>query len=135
MSELISQVPVAADAPAAPAPASVAVTPSTAKKGKKGGEILAPRFGRVKANLKMGILGLPNVSFYLNILHPPHSSLTFSRRLGKVLCLTYLQNNRQQPKIIHFAPLIPMKADVLFPKKDSIDCVICGSPHPGFQLT
>lgn len=74
MSELISQVPVTADAPAAPAPApaSAAVTPSTAKKGKKGGEILAPRFGRVKANLKMGILGLPNVSFYLNILHPHH---------------------------------------------------------------
>jgi obg-like ATPase 1 len=36
---------------------------SAAKKaGKKGGaEVQAPRFGRVKANLKMGVLGLPNV--------------------------------------------------------------------------
>lgn len=34
----------------------------TAKKGKKGGAAPeGPRFGRVKANLKMGILGLPNV--------------------------------------------------------------------------
>ncbi len=32
------------------------------KAGKKGAEgPAAPRFGRVKANLKMGILGLPNV--------------------------------------------------------------------------
>jgi obg-like ATPase 1 len=32
------------------------------KKGKKGGEAQeGPRFGRVKANLKMGVLGLPNV--------------------------------------------------------------------------
>jgi len=34
-----------------------------AKKGKKGSgeQFQAPRFGRVKANLKMGVLGLPNV--------------------------------------------------------------------------
>ena len=34
-----------------------------AKKGGKKGEAAAPaaRFGRVKSNLKMGILGLPNV--------------------------------------------------------------------------
>jgi len=33
-----------------------------AKKGKKsGGAPEAPRFGRVKSNLKMGIVGLPNV--------------------------------------------------------------------------
>lgn len=31
------------------------------KAGKKGSAPEAPRFGRVKANLKMGILGLPNV--------------------------------------------------------------------------
>lgn len=31
------------------------------KAGKKGGAPEGPRFGRVKANLKMGILGLPNV--------------------------------------------------------------------------
>jgi obg-like ATPase 1 len=32
------------------------------KKGKKGGDAQeGPRFGRVKANLKMGVLGLPNV--------------------------------------------------------------------------
>lgn len=31
------------------------------KKGKKENETPLPRFGRVKANLKMGILGLPNV--------------------------------------------------------------------------
>mmetsp|Transcript_21681 Transcript_21681/g.19748 ORF Transcript_21681/g.19748 Transcript_21681/m.19748 type:complete len:406 (+) Transcript_21681:54-1271(+) len=33
----------------------------TAKKGKKVGAPEGPRFGRVKANLKMGIVGLPNV--------------------------------------------------------------------------
>lgn len=33
----------------------------TAKKGKKTGAPDVPRFGRVKSNLKMGILGLPNV--------------------------------------------------------------------------
>jgi len=33
-----------------------------AKKGKKGAPVaVGPRFGRIKANLKMGILGLPNV--------------------------------------------------------------------------
>jgi obg-like ATPase 1 len=32
-----------------------------AKKGKKTGAAEGPRFGRVKSNLKMGILGLPNV--------------------------------------------------------------------------
>lgn len=32
-----------------------------AKKGKKTGVPEGPRFGRVKSNLKMGILGLPNV--------------------------------------------------------------------------
>ena len=35
---------------------------AAAKKGKKGGDAPeAPRFGRVRSNLKMGILGLPNV--------------------------------------------------------------------------
>eukprot|EP00607_Mallomonas_marina_P010614 CAMPEP_0182421558 /NCGR_PEP_ID=MMETSP1167-20130531/6975_1 /TAXON_ID=2988 /ORGANISM="Mallomonas Sp, Strain CCMP3275" /LENGTH=411 /DNA_ID=CAMNT_0024598807 /DNA_START=59 /DNA_END=1294 /DNA_ORIENTATION=- len=39
------------------------VEKAAAKKGKKGPDAsqLAPRFGRVKSNLKMGILGLPNV--------------------------------------------------------------------------
>jgi len=43
--------------------AIVAAAAAPAKKsGKKaGGESQVPRFGRVKANLKMGILGLPNV--------------------------------------------------------------------------
>lgn len=49
-------------APAAAAASAPAA--GGAKKGKKGGGPTAepgPRFGRVKANLKMGILGLPNV--------------------------------------------------------------------------
>ena len=57
MSEFAA-APAAAGAPAA-APAAGA-----AKKGKKSGApdaTSAPRFGRVKSNLKMGILGLPNV--------------------------------------------------------------------------
>ena len=45
-----------------PEKAMAALVAGAAKKGKKG-EAAAevPRFGRVKANLKMGILGLPNV--------------------------------------------------------------------------
>lgn len=37
--------------------------PGGAKKGGKKNEVVTPaaRFGRVKSNLKMGILGLPNV--------------------------------------------------------------------------
>lgn len=35
--------------------------PVGVKKGKKIGAPEGPKFGRVKANLKMGILGLPNV--------------------------------------------------------------------------
>ena len=39
-----------------------AIVAGAAKKGKKGEAAPeVPRFGRVKANLKMGILGLPNV--------------------------------------------------------------------------
>jgi len=38
-----------------------ALAESAGKKGKKGAAPEAPRFGRVKSNLKMGILGLPNV--------------------------------------------------------------------------
>jgi obg-like ATPase 1 len=53
MSELVD----AATAAAAPAPAPA---PAPAKKAKKAGSD-GPRFGRVKANLKMGVLGLPNV--------------------------------------------------------------------------
>jgi len=38
------------------------MTEFAGKKGKKGGDAQeGPRFGRVKANLKMGVLGLPNV--------------------------------------------------------------------------
>jgi len=47
------------------------VAAAGSKKGKKGGEaITAPKFGRVKSNLKMGILGLPNVgkSSFFNLI-------------------------------------------------------------------
>ena len=46
------------------------VAKAGAKKGKGEAEIKKPRFGRVKANLKMGILGLPNVgkSSFFNLL-------------------------------------------------------------------
>ena len=41
-----------------------------AGKGKGGADLKKPRFGRVKANLQMGILGLPNVgkSSFFNLL-------------------------------------------------------------------
>ena len=41
--------------------ADAAAKKAAAKKGKKGEAPEVPRFGRVRSNLKMGILGLPNV--------------------------------------------------------------------------
>jgi hypothetical protein len=64
MSEFAA-APATTDAPSA---ATAEAGPATSapggpkKGGKKGADTTpAPRFGRVKANLKMGILGLPNV--------------------------------------------------------------------------
>ena len=37
------------------------------KSGKKTGAPEAPRFGRVKSNLKMGVVGLPNVGMNIHI--------------------------------------------------------------------
>jgi obg-like ATPase 1 len=51
--------------------AALAETAGGAKKGKKGGAPEAtPRFGRIKSNLKMGVLGLPNVgkSSFFNLM-------------------------------------------------------------------
>lgn len=48
-----------------------ALVAANAPKGKKSApEVAGPRFGRVKSNLKMGILGLPNVgkSSFFNLL-------------------------------------------------------------------
>ncbi len=40
--------------------------PVAVKKGKKISAPETPRFGRVKANLKIGIVGLPNVGKYFS---------------------------------------------------------------------
>jgi hypothetical protein len=51
-------------------------------KGRKGviEAPVAPRFGRVKSNLKMGILGLPNVREKLSFFQLTHKV----SRLGRV---------------------------------------------------
>lgn len=88
----------------------------TAKKGKKAGAPEPPRFGRVKANLKMGIVGLPNVgkNKQSKVLH-----LLTQFRQGNHPYSIYSQNKQLLQKIIHFVLLIRMKVDAPFLIRDT----------------
>ena len=72
--------------------AEAAAKKAAAKKGKKGEAPELPRFGRVRSNLKMGILGLPNVgkSSLFNLLTEQSAAAEF---------LAHQKENRQKSVI------------------------------------
>ena len=83
-------------------------TKTTKKKGQ--GSAPLPRFGRVKANLKMGIVGLPNVgkSSLFNLLS---------------------ESGHADASNFPFCTIDPNEARCPVSDKRTISCVICGT-HP-----